>query len=255
MSKGKSEKQQPDSNNKEGLVFKLTSKGPYSVCLRSITDFLADREEDTVDSLEQSWLTDNMLLCNLSYLRRSIEIAQKNARQLDSQVRGQGAEILQRTQVILRAMYNQVERAYRAIQSSPSHVEEDNRHKRSWLVRHVVRAYKGANAHRCELELLSSEIDERAYKNWLVEVGIEGIKGEKADTWLNDTERNVIEALGTNVLIGEKLAKKAGYPCNSNFKNTLSSLRKRGILGNKSPGYFVKPAYHFLLVKSDQSQD
>jgi hypothetical protein len=68
---------------------------------------------------------------------------------------------------------------------------------------------------------------------------------------LNDTERNIVEALGTKTLIGEELAKKVGYPYNSNFKSTLSSLRKRGILGNKSPGYFVEPKYHFLINKSD----
>jgi len=68
---------------------------------------------------------------------------------------------------------------------------------------------------------------------------------------LTDTEQNIIEALGTKTLIGEELAKKAGYPYNSNFRSTLSSLRKRGILGNKSPGYFVEPNYHFLMNKSD----
>ncbi len=202
MSKGKLKNQQPDSNNKDGLVIKVTSEGPYSVCLRSITDFLANHEEDTVDSLERSALTDNMLLINLSYLRRSIEIAQQNGRRLANQARGQGVKILQRTQVILRAMYNQVERADRAIQSSPYCVKEDNRHKRSWLVRHVVRAYKGANAHRRELELLSSEIDERAYKNWLAEVGVEGIKGGKEQPWVEDAP--------DYMLLSEAIVKFAG---------------------------------------------
>jgi len=72
---------------------------------------------------------------------------------------------------------------------------------------------------------------------------------------LNDTEQNIIEALNTSTLTGEKLCNKAGYPYNSNFKSTLSSLRKRGILGNKSPGYFLEPQYRFLLDKSDQGQD
>jgi len=72
---------------------------------------------------------------------------------------------------------------------------------------------------------------------------------------LNDTEENIVEALNTNTLTGEKLCNKAGYPYNSNFKSTLSSLRKRGILGNKSPGYFLEPQYRFLLDKSDQGQD
>ncbi len=72
---------------------------------------------------------------------------------------------------------------------------------------------------------------------------------------LNDSERNIIEALGTNTLTGEDLSAKAGYPYNSNFKSTLSSLRKRKIIGNKAPGYFIESRYHFLLNKKKQSQD
>jgi hypothetical protein len=72
---------------------------------------------------------------------------------------------------------------------------------------------------------------------------------------LTDTEQNIIEALDKNKMNGEPLAKKTGYPYNSNFKNTLSSLRKRGILGNKSPGYFLEPAYYYLLNEPDKSQD
>lgn len=68
-----------------------------------------------------------------------------------------------------------------------------------------------------------------------------------ADTKLTETERNILEALGEGKLKGEQLAKKAGYPCNSNFKNTLSSLVKRGLLMNDRPGY-QKP-------KSGPSQD
>lgn len=68
---------------------------------------------------------------------------------------------------------------------------------------------------------------------------------------LNDAEQNIVEALNTATLTGEKLAEKAGYPYNSNFKSTLSSLRKRGIVGNKSPGYFVQPDYHSLIRKSE----
>ncbi|MDD5326599.1 MAG: hypothetical protein PHY02_02150 [Phycisphaerae bacterium] len=72
---------------------------------------------------------------------------------------------------------------------------------------------------------------------------------------LTDTESNIVEALNKNEMTGEKLAAKAGYPYNSNFKSTLSSLRKRGILGNKAPGYFLEPKYHFLISKSGRSQD
>lgn len=74
-----------------------------------------------------------------------------------------------------------------------------------------------------------------------------GKAGDKKHVQLTDSESNIIEALGTDTLVGEKIAKKAGYPYNSNFKSTLSGLRKRRIIGNKAPGYFVEPEYHFLL--------
>jgi len=54
---------------------------------------------------------------------------------------------------------------------------------------------------------------------------------------LTTAEQNIFKALGDGKLTGEKLAEKAGYPCNSNFKNTLSSLVKRGLLVNDRPGY------------------
>jgi hypothetical protein len=54
---------------------------------------------------------------------------------------------------------------------------------------------------------------------------------------LTEAEQNILEAIGNTTLTGEKLADKAGYPCNSNFKNTLSSLVKRGLLINDRPGY------------------
>jgi len=73
---------------------------------------------------------------------------------------------------------------------------------------------------------------------------------------LNDTERNILQALGPDTMTGECLAKKAGYPFNSNFKSTLSSLRKRRILGNASPGYFVVEEFHHLPDKGqDKGQD
>ena len=77
-----------------------------------------------------------------------------------------------------------------------------------------------------------------------------------ANVELSDTEGNIIEALGQNKLTGEKIAKKVGYTFNSNFKSTLSSLRKRGILGNASPGYFVTDKFRGLLDKGqDKCQD
>ncbi|MHC4556063.1 MAG: hypothetical protein ACYTFW_22730 [Planctomycetota bacterium] len=73
----------------------------------------------------------------------------------------------------------------------------------------------------------------------------------EAEHNINDTEQNIIEALGNETLTGEKLAKEAGYPYNFKFKSSLSGLRKRGILGNKAPGYFLEPKYKFLLKKTD----
>ncbi len=60
---------------------------------------------------------------------------------------------------------------------------------------------------------------------------------QTVDTNLTETECNILEALGEDKLKGDKLAIKAGYPNNINFKNTLSSLVKRGLLVNDRPGY------------------
>jgi hypothetical protein len=68
---------------------------------------------------------------------------------------------------------------------------------------------------------------------------------------LNDCERNICEGLGSSVLVGEKIAQKAGYPYNSNFKSTLARLRKLGILENNSPGYTVKSEYRHFFNKTD----
>jgi len=72
---------------------------------------------------------------------------------------------------------------------------------------------------------------------------------------LTDAEKFIIKALGKERINGEKLAKKAGYPFNSNFKSTLSQLRKREILDNLAPGYILKSKYYYLLSTPDQGQD
>ncbi len=64
---------------------------------------------------------------------------------------------------------------------------------------------------------------------------------------LRTIEKNIIEALGTDTLTLEQLAPKAGYEVNGHFKGAVSSLSKRGILGNKRPGYFVQPQYLQLV--------
>jgi hypothetical protein len=68
---------------------------------------------------------------------------------------------------------------------------------------------------------------------------------------LNDIEQDIITALRDRTLTGEKLARESGRPYDFKFKSSLSTLRKRGILGNKSPGYFLESEYESLLNKSD----
>jgi hypothetical protein len=58
---------------------------------------------------------------------------------------------------------------------------------------------------------------------------------------LNETERNIIVALNEQVLTVEQLAVKADYELSGHFRRTVTSLTKRGIVGNKRPGYFVQP--------------
>jgi hypothetical protein len=53
-------------------------------------------------------------------------------------------------------------------------------------------------------------------------------------------EIDILEALEEGPLIGEKLATRAGYEYDGNTKGVLSSLVKRGLIGNKRPGgYFL----------------
>ena len=70
-----------------------------------------------------------------------------------------------------------------------------------------------------------------------------------------DSEQHIINTLGKQTLTGEQIARACSFPYNSNFKSHLSSLRKRHILGNRAPGYFLEPAYYYLLEPADQSQD
>ncbi|MCP4257841.1 MAG: hypothetical protein GY774_09985 [Planctomycetes bacterium] len=64
---------------------------------------------------------------------------------------------------------------------------------------------------------------------------------------LNRTEKIIIEALGDEILTVEELAVKSGYEVSGHFRRTISSLRKRDILANKQPGYYLKPEFHYLL--------
>jgi hypothetical protein len=73
----------------------------------------------------------------------------------------------------------------------------------------------------------------------------------RAEHVVDGAEQRIIEILRDKTLTGQKLAKAAGRPYDFKFKSSLSGLRKRGILGNKSPGYFLEPEYEFLLSGSD----
>ena len=64
---------------------------------------------------------------------------------------------------------------------------------------------------------------------------------------LTTAQKNIIEALGDDTLTVEQLAPKAGYELSGHFRKTVASLRKRGILGNNQPGYYVMPEYRYLL--------
>jgi len=67
---------------------------------------------------------------------------------------------------------------------------------------------------------------------------------------LNETEKIIIQALGDKTLTVEELAIKSGYEVSGYFRCILTSLRKRGILANKRPGYYLKPEFHYLLQDS-----
>jgi hypothetical protein len=74
---------------------------------------------------------------------------------------------------------------------------------------------------------------------------------DKPEPNLTDIEQDIIAALRDRTLTGAKIAREAGRPYNFQFKSSLSALRKRGILGNKSPGYFLEPEYESFLNKPD----
>ncbi len=86
-------------------------------------------------------------------------------------------------------------------------------------------------------ELLDSEREGNARAT------ITGQNGSKAgdisEVKLTDTESNILEALDKETLSGPKLLKKAGYDNSSHYRQILSNLIKRKILGRNSNGYYV----------------
>ena len=62
--------------------------------------------------------------------------------------------------------------------------------------------------------------------------------GRGSATGFTDTEENILEALGNEHMTGPALLRKAGYDYSSHYRQILSNLRKRGILGHDETGYF-----------------
>ena len=74
---------------------------------------------------------------------------------------------------------------------------------------------------------------------------------------MNDLEHSIMKVLCGKTLIRNEIANRLlplGFEDNSHLKMTLSSLVKRGILRNKSPGYVIVEPWP-SLSKSGQSQD
>ena len=56
---------------------------------------------------------------------------------------------------------------------------------------------------------------------------------------LNELEREIVEALGKDTLTGEQIAKRVNRAYDSTIKTTLAGMKRRKILGNRCPGYYV----------------
>ena len=56
---------------------------------------------------------------------------------------------------------------------------------------------------------------------------------------LTDTEENILEALGSDTLRAPVLLKRAGYDNSSHYRQILSNLIKRKILGRNEHGYYI----------------
>lgn len=54
----------------------------------------------------------------------------------------------------------------------------------------------------------------------------------------NEMETNLLEALGDETMHAEALAKKAGYPNNSNFRTACANLVRRQLFGKSRQGYY-----------------
>ena len=83
-----------------------------------------------------------------------------------------------------------------------------------------------------------TEVDPNLGKQLKQFVGLLETRMATKEEILNETEKNILEALGDKTMIGEEIAPLAGYKCDGHFKGTLARLVKRNIMGNKRPGYY-----------------
>jgi hypothetical protein len=63
---------------------------------------------------------------------------------------------------------------------------------------------------------------------------------KKKKTKLTDTESCILESLGQDSLNGRELLKKTGYDNSSHYRQILSNLVKRNVLGKNVKGYFAE---------------
>ena len=103
----------------------------------------------------------------------------------------------------------------------------------------------GDDYDRFVIQQFKSQVEQ--VRGWLVKTG------QQFKPVLNEIESSVIYALKDATMTGQEIADCLGRACNSNFKETLSSMIARGLLVNRRPGY--QNAYWDFFSKSPQSQD
>lgn len=73
---------------------------------------------------------------------------------------------------------------------------------------------------------------------------------------LSTNEKAILCAIGNGKLTGKQISKKIDkYTDNGGLRTTLSHLVKRGVLGNRSPGYFVQDQFKGLIAVMNYDGD
>jgi len=98
-----------------------------------------------------------------------------------------------------------------------------------------------------KLEFLKVDFENRLRQHISFERAVQGIFeegiSEKAkelnSSNLTDTESNILEALANKAMKGPELLKQAGYENSSHYRQILSNLVKREILGRGPKGYYA----------------